>query len=438
MIPSWLTVTLLAAGSAAALLAGGEASWWPILLGFDVLVIVLLAIDVRLLTGPGCVQATRRTERVMSIGERNRIVLVLTNATGRTLHLKVTEPLPHGFEPLTVPLGRVVLPGHGSVEITYDVRPLERGLKRIPPTSIRVAGPLRLGWRPLAAGGAHEVRVYPNVMAVGRYQNLIRRSRLREMGISTVRQRGQGTEFESLRDYTPGDDPSKIDWKATARKAKLISRNYQAEKSQSIILCLDAGRMMSTEIDGMSRFDHAVNSALLLAHVALQHGDGVGLVVFGDGVKRYLKPRKGHAYLPRIVEALYDVHPSLVEPNYRDALTRAAQGRRRSLVVMFTDVSGEETASELVPYVNRLLPRHLPLVVFLRDSEVEYRAEGETGQGGRADPWSMAAAANFLEERAAVGEFLRSKGTLVLDVLPGRLAPNVVNTYLEIKARSLI
>lgn len=438
MIPTWLSVCLLAAGSAAALLAGGDVSWWPLLIGFDLIVALLLVVDSRLLVRAGCVIATRRTERVMSIGEQNVVVLELTNGTDRRLVLRVTEPLTHGFAPRTVALGRLVLPPRASVEFAYEVRPLERGLHAIPPTSIRVAGPLGLAWRPLAASAPHEVRVYPNVMAVGRYQNLIRRSRLREMGIATVRQRGQGTEFESLRDYIPGDDPSTIDWKATARRAKLISRNYQAERSQSIMLCLDAGRMMTTEIDGMSRFDHAVNSALLLAHVALSHGDGVGLVVFSEGIERYLPPRKGHTYLSRIVEALYDVQPTLVEPNYRDAVTRAAQGRRRSLVVMFTDVSGEETASELVPYVNRLLPRHLPLVVFLRDREVEARAEGEVSQGGRTDPWSMAAAANFLEERDHVREYLRSRGTMVLDVLPGGLAPGVVNTYLEIKARSLI
>ncbi len=438
MIPSWLMVSLLVAASATALVAGGDGSRWWVLAAFDAAVIGLFLLDVRLLTRPGSVGGVRRNERVMSVGERNAVVLTLTNETARRLVVRVTEPLVHGLEPLTVDLGRVALPPRGEATFTYEVKPLVRGRMTLPPTSVRVLGPLRLGWRALEAGAPHEIRVYPNVMAVGRYQSLIRRSRLREMGIATVRQRGQGTEFESLREYIPGDDPIKIDWKATARRGKLISRNYQAERSQTIMLCLDAGRMMTTEIDGLSRFDHAVNSALLLAHVALSHGDGVGLVVFSDSIERYLPPRKGHGTLTRIVEALYDVQPSLVEPNYRDGVTRAAMGRRRSLVVMFTDVSGEETASELVPYVGRLLPRHLPLVVFLRDREVEEAAEGKAGGSGRADPWSMAAAANFLEERDHVQEYLRSRGTMVLDVMPGRLAPRVVNTYLEIKARSLI
>jgi uncharacterized protein (DUF58 family) len=432
LVPTWLTITLLAAASAVALVAGGDGSWWWVLVAFDAAVALLFLLDVRLLTGSRPVGGVRRNERVMSVGERNRVVLTLTNETSRRLVVRVTEPLVNGLEPLTVDLGRVALPARGEATFTYEVRPLVRGRMTLPPTSVRVRGPLGLGWRTVEAGAPHEIRIYPNVMAVGRYQSLIRRSRLREMGIASVRQRGQGTEFESLREYIPGDDPVKIDWKATARRGKHISRNYQAERSQSIMLCLDAGRMMTTEIDGLSRFDHAVNSALLLAHVALSHGDGVGLVVFSGGVERYLPPRKGHGYLPRIVEALYDVQPSLVEPSYRDGVMRAAMGRRRSLVVLFTDVSGEEAASELVPYVGRLLPRHLPLVVFLRDREVEDAAEGG------ADPWSMAAAANFLEEREHVQEYLRSRGTMVLDVMPGQLAPRVVNTYLEIKARSLI
>lgn len=437
MIPSRLTVIVLAAGAAGALLAGGDASWWPLLVAFDVLVLALLAVDTRILVAPGSVSAARRTEKVLSVGERNPVVLVLTNTTGRRIRLGVTEPLTRAFDPTTVAIGLLTLGPHETVEIPYEVRPLVRGLARIPATAIRVAGPLGLGWRPLPPGSVHEVRVYPDLLTVGRYQTLIRRSRLREMGIATVRERGQGSEFESLRDYIPGDDPSKIDWKATARRGKLISRNYQAERSQTIMLLIDAGRMMTTQIDGLSRFDHAVNSALLLAHVALGRGDGVGLVVFGEGIVRYLPPRKGHDYLSRIVETLYDVQPSLVEPSYREAVMRAARGRRRSLIVMFTDVAGEETASELVPYVNRLIPRHLPLVVLLRDREVEEQAEGG-GPAGRADPWSMAAAASFLEERSAIREHLRSRGTLVVDVLPGRLAPRVVNTYLEIKARHLI
>ncbi len=438
MIPSWLTVLLLVAGAAGALVAGGDASWWPVLVLFDLVVAALFVVDVRALVRTDAVRARRITERVMSLGARNRVLLVLENTTSRRLRIVVTEPLVAELEPCTVDLGTVVIEPHGSVQMEYHVRPLVRGRHIIGPTSLRVAGPLGLGSRQLLAGPDHEIRVYPDVMAVGRYQNLIRRSRLREMGISPVRQRGEGTQFESLREYIPGDDPGHVDWKATARRGKLITRNFETERSQTITICLDAGRMMSTQMDGLSRFDHAVNSALLLAHVALSRGDNVGLVVFGEGVLRYAPPRKGHGYLTRIVSALYDVQPDLVEPSFRDGLLRASLGRRRSLVVLFTDVSGEESAAEMVPYVNRLLPRHLPLVIMLRDREVLERAEGVGDDGLAADPWEMAAAANLLEERQLVMDYMRRRGSLVMDVMPQTLAPRVINAYLEIKARSLI
>lgn len=438
MIPSWLTIVLLAAASVASLLLGGDGSFWPLLVAFDALVIVLLVVDTRVLVKPGSVNVRRRTDRVMSLGADNPVTLKISNNTGRSLTLRVVEPLTPEFSPDTVDLGTVVLAPRASVSLRYTVRPLSRGLHEIAPTSLRVAGPMRLGYRPVQAGRPHRIRVYPDVQAVSRYQNLIRRSRLKEMGISPVRQRGEGTEFESLRDYIPGDDPSRVDWKATARRGKLISRNYETERSQTIMICLDAGRMMTTVIDGLSRFDHAVNSALLLAHVALARGDMVGLVVFGRQVVRYLPPRKGSAYLTRVVEALYDVQPELDEPSYRDAVTRAALGRRRSLVVMFSDISGEETADEMVPYMNRLMPRHLPLMIFLRDHEVQDRAEGVGEAGAQADPWDMAAAANLLEEKERVMGRMRSRGSLVLDVDPGALAPRVINTYLQIKARRLI
>src|SRR5690349_10107831 len=220
---------------------------------------------------------------------------------------------------------------------------------------------------PLAAA----VKVYPNLLDVRRYEMLARRGRLFELGLKNARRLGTGTEFERLREYMPGDDYRQMAWAATARRGKPIVVEYETERSQPIILLLDAGRLMSAPVGDLAKLDYAINTCLLLAFVATLKGDRVGLLVFADQVLAYHPPRRGRAQFLHLLDALYNVQAQPVESDIAVAAgSLARRPPRRSLAVLFTDLLDRSAAGHLVTHVGRLAPRHLPLVVAVGDPAV--------------------------------------------------------------------
>ena len=234
-----------------------------------------------------------------------------------------------------------------------------------------------------------------------------------------------------------GDDPRPIDWKSSARHEKLITRLYEVERSQSIVFLLDAGRWMTAEIEGLTRFDRFLNASLLLAQVASQRDDRVGAMVFDDRVRAFVPPSKGRACVERLLDAVLDVHPRLVESDYRRAFTElAARHRKRSLLVLFTDVLSRDQSRILIEECTRSAQRHLPLVVTLRDVGLDRIADGVPANASAA--YEQAAAEDALLERDQALAAMRAAGVHVVDVPPQHLAPAVVDRYLELKARMLL
>src|SRR5205823_3742602 len=185
-------------------------------------------------------------------------------------------------------------------------------------------------------------------------------------------QLGEGRLFESLREWVPGDDLRRIDWKATAKRRKVITRQYEAERRQQVLLVLDTGRLLTAEIAGVSRLDYVVQAALELAYVAAQHDDNVGVMAFADGVQHFVAPQRGRLGLKRVLDVLAVVEATLIEPDYPGAFRYlAARNRKRALTVLFTDVIDRFASDALVANVASLRPRHLPLAVTLRNPEVD-------------------------------------------------------------------
>jgi uncharacterized protein (DUF58 family) len=295
-------------------------------------------------------------------------------------------------------------------------------------------GPLGLAGRRGECGASEEVRVYPDITAVHKYALLSRKGALFELGLRPMRFAGQGTEFESLRDYRSGDAYRDVDWKATARKANPVVRTFEAERSQTVVLAVDAGRLMTPVADGMAKLDRAVNAALLLAYLAIEADDQVGLLVFGREVETYLPPGKGHTQFLAILEALYAVEGKVEEPDYRRAFGFLA-GRlsKRSLIVVFSDLAGVEPSKRLLDVLLGLVPRHLPLMVTQRDRRLE-RLTTRT-PGAELDVYEGAVAEGTLHEKASALRVLAARGALVLDVYPEDLSVSAVNRYLEVKSR---
>jgi uncharacterized protein (DUF58 family) len=245
-----------------------------------------------------------------------------------------------------------------------------------------------------------------------------------------VRRRGEGTEFHQLREYRQGDPQRAVDWKATARTARLIAREYEEEKDQRVLLVIDCGRRMASKDDELSHFDHTLNAALLLAHVALRQGDAVGMLTMG-GAQRYLEPRKSIGAVHAMLNRVYDLEPTLAVPDYDQAARDVMRHlRRRALVIVLTNLRDEDDAS-LLPALRLLRTRHLVVLASLREAIVGRALSARVDSFDRAV--THAAAAEYLALRERVFRRIGAAGVMALDVEPERLAITLVNRYLELK-----
>jgi uncharacterized protein (DUF58 family) len=381
-------------------------------------------------------EALRRVRPRLSLSEPETVELTVRNFSRWPAQVAVLDTTPSSLEASSLPLAAGI-PPQSEVALAYEVTPTLRGKFRFGDLFLRVEHFPGMLTRQVRVPAAEEVRVLPDMREVARYEIMVRRSRLQEMGIHRSRYSGRGTEFERIRDYTPDDEYRQIDWKATARRRKPMSRVYEVERSQNVFLCIDAGRMMAGRVGRLSKLDYAINAALMLAHVALRSGDRVGLIVVSDEVDAYLPFGKGQAHFQTCTEMLYSIEPRLCHVDYRGAIEQVAvRCKRRSLVVFFTDLIDEETSAELVTYLRLLRPVHLPMCVTLRDASIVSRAA--TPPSTLPEMYERTVALELLGERRRVLDGLQKLGAVVLDCAPEELSVAVVNRYLELKARQLL
>ncbi|MDO8916140.1 MAG: DUF58 domain-containing protein [Coriobacteriia bacterium] len=392
-----------------------------------------LAYDATRAARPADLEWSRELPVKLSIGVPNTVTLTVHNRSARTARIVCRDTPPPGFEGSRV-FGPLTVGPRGEDEVTLRYTPPSRGRYLFGGVGVRSLGPWGLaGWQAVAPI-EQEAKVYPDIQAVRSYALLARKGALAEMGVKRMRYAGQGTEFESLREYEAGDDYRDIDWKATARRGRPIVRSFEAERSQTIVLAIDAGRLMTARVSGLSKLDRAVNAALLLAYLGTERDDLVGLLVFGRDVVRYLPPKKGHRQFLAILEALYSVESRVEEPDYGRAMRYlASKLSKRSLVVLFTDLVGSEPSRRLLASLTGLMPRHLPLLVTQRNRDVEARSRAEAAT--ESDVFAASVAETLLADKSSALRMLAARGALVLDVHPEELSVATVNRYLEVKAR---
>jgi uncharacterized protein (DUF58 family) len=383
-------------------------------------------------------ELAREHDSVMSHGAPHTVRVRARNRSTRPAEIELEEVWPASVTPDRVRL-RLSVPAGGESEARYSVTPLRRGALEVAPAAARSHGPWRLLARQRArALPAGEVHVYPNIRGIARYELAARRHLIGQLGIRSVRRRGEGTEIEGLREYTPDDEYRRIDWKATAKRDRLVARQLRDEQSQTIYLLIDAGRLGAVQMQGATRLDFAVNAALVLAHVATVRGDRVGVLVFDRQARRHMPPgRASRAVIPRIARLLYDVAAEPVESDYALAFQLlASRHRRRGLVVLLTDVLSAVASEALIAHLGRSARRHLPVCVAIDDPAV--RAASTDPISTPADAYRAAAAAELRHERAQALRTMRDHGVLVLDVPPEAATPTVISSYLELKARRLL
>jgi len=400
--------------------------YWAALAGLTaVLALLDAAIALRFATPP----AARRVPGSLALGVPVEVELRLHNPSRLPLLCDVHDHHPASLESEGLPRRFALAPGQWG-ELRYQARPIARGEARFGQTELRVFSPLQLFQRKMLSGQPSPVRVYPNFRALARYTLLATDNRLSQIGVLQVRRRGEGMEFHQLREYRQGDSQRAIDWKATSRTARLISREYEDEKDQRVLLLMDCGRRMASKDGELSHFDHTLNAALLLAHVALRQGDAVGMLTMG-GIHRYCEPRKSVAAVHAIMNRMYDVEPTLAVPDYQRAATEVmSQVRRRALVILLTNLRDEDDDG-LLPALALLRSRHLVVLASLREAILSRALTARVDSFDRAV--THAAAADYLALRERVFRRIGASGVMTLDVEPEKLPITLVNRYLELK-----
>ena len=411
---------------------------WLALIWFVCLVALLLA-DWRLTPNKNAWEVVRSHDNRLSLAAQNPITLRVRLRQGSKplqVWLRDEPPLSFGLAQADRILTDQIVPSQVQ-SFVYFVYPPRRGNYHFGDLHLRWSSVLGFLQRQATFPAAQPVKVYPNLVDVKKYDLLLRKNRLAELGLRNTRVLGSGMEFERLRDYLPDDEYRRINWKATARRGKPISVEYKTERSQNLMALLDIGRMMRSPVGKVAKLDYAINAVLLLAFVAAQKGDKLGLLTFSDTVQTWLAPRGGKGQFHRMLEQLYAVEGQPVEPDYQTAFGYfAVKQSKRSLVLVFTDLTGSISTETLVAQMSRLRAHHLPLLVTIRDPTVQRMAQQPIDNSTAL--YQRTVAEQLLDQRRLTLEILQQRGVLTLDVAADELSVAVINRYLELKARSML
>lgn len=320
---------------------------------------------------------------------------------------------------------------------SIDVMPIERGDGTLGPIYVTARSPLGLIQRRWIVETRDEAHVFPDLSAVERYGTLARRDRLVEAGFRKMRLRGMGGEFDSLREYGPDDAFRSIDWKATARRGKLMVAQYDVERSQNVVLILDAGRLMTPRLGRRRKFDYAVTAALSVASLASYSDDKVGLLAFAGDVIEHIAPRAGKHHANGLTQRIYGLQPRFEESDYERAFAYLRRRQpKRSLVIVFTDMFDPVASATVLANMSVLSDRHLVVCVLMNDAAVESAVGTEPKTVH--DAYRASVGFGLLAERKKSAAILAAKGVSTIDVPAADLTVALINAYIEIKSRSLL
>jgi len=404
------------------------------MLAWDALVVLMWLADLAQMPKPPQLKLKRTWRAPAALSISSEIDLTIENSASRGIYAKVvdTVPLQLSTEPpqLTIHAG-----ARDQGSASYRICPRQRGDAKLGACYVRYQTGLRIAERWVRAPLEQTVRIYPNLEEAKHHSIYLLRSRQIATEKRRARVRGIGREFESLREYQPGDEYRDICWTATARRAKLVTRVYQMERSQTVWILIDSGRLMRARVGGFSKLDQAVNAALSLAQVALYSGDRVGLVAYGRSVRQQLPAAKGSLHLRQLIEQLAMVQEETSEADHLQMAGRLlTDQKRRSLIVWLTDLAETAMTPEVIEAASMMMPRHLVLFVVIGQPDLGELAS-KTPQS-ESEMYRVAAAQEMLHRRELLLARLRERGALAMEVSSGSVSPVLVNTYLQIKERS--
>lgn len=436
LYPTRRAIALTAAGALPALgVAVAAPGLWTAAAGWVVLALGLMLADVLLAASPRRLAVSTQLPKLMGVGRPEPATLTAAfegpGAPRRVeLAIGLNDRLTAEPDRLSAPLS------DGRAQAQVMLSPLRRGEGRIEGVWARWQGPLGLMWLQRQAPPEPPIAVTPDVASV-KERALRLFARDAPLGAKPLLDRGEGSDFHALKEFQTGMDLRDIDWKQSARHARLVSREYRTERNHHVLIALDTGRLMSAPVAGLPRIDRAINAALLLAFVGLRLGDRVGLFAFDSRPRLASGLASGPAAFPLLQKLAAGIDYSTEETNFTLGLTALA-GRldRRAIVVVFTDFADATSAELMVENVARLMRTHLVLFVVFRDEELEALA---AAQPGTPDDVARAVVAErLLRQREAVAARLRRLGAEIVDAPAGGLSTALLNTYVDVKRRGAI
>lgn len=409
---------------------------------WDALLAILWIIEMLRLPDVRQITAARRWSRSPVLAAETQVLLDICNHSALTLNLQLVDKTPSSLrnEP---PSFRLALKPAQQAGLQYTVRPRHRGNTTVGPLYVRYSSRLGLAerWKVLLA--EETVCVFPELLPSSDQALYMMRSREVHARARQRRDPGRGRVFESLREYREGDELRDISWSATARRRQVISRNYAAERNQTIWTVIDAGRLMRAEVIvpglpvTLSKLDLAINAAVAISQIAMQHGDRVGLLAYGSTVLKSVAPAPGPLQTRRFLDALAHVKVAPGEANHARAVrTLLSTQTRRSLILWLTDFAETPVTPDVITYAAHLAKRHL--ILFAAISQPDLRDLATKIPDTEAEMFQHAAALEIVQRRQTLLASLRRAGVLVLELTPGKVSTALVNQYLEIKDRSLL
>lgn len=376
----------------------------------------------------------RENEEKLSLFCEEEMGWGIRNEGSTQLHIEVADGVPDFNFDIVASKAATTLESGGYAHLSYKLIPKKRGFYIFEETFVRYLSRWGLLYRHLHLTMPGQVKVYPNLRDLRKYRLMVYGGYLMRGGKRVWHQRGEGLEFESLREYVYGDSYNKINWKATAGMNKPIINQYEVEKNQDVIALIDSGRAMSYEVRGYKKLDLAINTALILSDIANLTGDKSGLMVFNTKVQQYVKPASGAAHRNQLMEALYTVDYSRDASNFGEAFVYLSHHqKKRSLIFMFTEFETMDEAAEYLNVLPLIAKRHLVILFMMTKEKVIEFAKDHANKD--EEMFIKGAAYEILTERQKILSVLRRSGIMCIECLPDSLTTEVVNQYIQLKHR---
>ena len=386
--------------------------------------------------------AFRQLPDRFSNGDENVVRIRVENNYRFPIRVEVVDEIPFVFQRRDVSF-EAYIPQAEAKTIRYSLRPTRRGVYGFGRVRVFVASPIGLLRRRFTCCEAHDVKVYPSFLMLHQYELLAISNNLTEMGIKRIRRVGHHTDFEQIKDYVAGDDFRTINWKASARRSKLMVNVYQDERSQQIYNVIDKGRVMQQAFRGMTLLDYSINASLVLSYVAMYKEDRAGLATFSNDFDTFVPASRRPGHMQTLLETLYAQQTEFGETDYSALVANLNKHvTKRSLVVLYTNFTGLVSMQRQLPYLQQLNKRHRLLVVFFEDEELkEYISTHHaplTTHRSTESYYRQVMADRFVYEQRLIVSTLRQHGILSLLTTPQNLSVDVINRYLEMKSRQQI